>query len=409
MLIHREPLRRNDAIFAVVILCASIALLFVPSRFHDTNQPRTLQARARILEVDNSAIQTFGLVRQGEQDAVVKILSGRFKGQELPAVNTLLGRMDIDKVFDPGDVALVGIDLDRKRDEIVSVNLIDHYRIHVELVLFGLFCLLLVGYAGWTGLKALVSFVFTAVMIWKALLPLFLLGWNPVVVSLAIVTVLSGVIIFLVGGLEKKGVVAFLGALSGIALTCVFSLTFGTGFQIHGAVKPFSETLLYSGFAHLNLARIFLAGVFLASSGAVMDIAMDISASMKEVHDRHPSIELADLIKSGFNVGRAVIGTMTTTLLLAYSGGYMTMLMVFLAQGTPMVNVFNLNYVSSEILHTLVGSFGLVLVAPLTAVIGGLIYSRTEPAEPSDDVEATAPRVSAAAARAGDANLQERE
>jgi uncharacterized membrane protein len=295
----------------------------------------------------------------------------------------------------------VGIDLDRDKNEIVSVNLIDHYRIHLELILFGLFCLLLVGYAGWTGLKSLVSFVFTAVMIWKALLPLFLLGWNPVLISLAIVTVLSGVIIFLVGGLERKGLVAFLGALSGIALTCVFSLTFGAGFNIHGAVKPFSETLLYSGFPHLNLARIFLAGVFLASSGAVMDIAMDISASMKEVHDKHPQIGVIDLIKSGFNVGRAVIGTMTTTLLLAYSGGYMTMLMVFLAQGTPMVNVFNLNYVASEILHTLVGSFGLVLVAPLTAVIGGFMYSRTEPAESGQPPE-TAGRVSAVAARSGD-------
>jgi uncharacterized membrane protein len=406
MLVHREPLRRNDAVFALVVLAASIALLCIPSRFHDNNQPRTLQARARILEVDNSAIQTFGLVRQGEQDAVVEVLNGRFKGQELPAVNTLLGRMDIDKVFDPGDVALVGIDLDRNRDEIVSVNLIDHYRVRVELILFALFCLLLVGYAGWTGLKALVSFVFTAVIIWKALLPLFLLGWNPVLVSLAIVTVLSAVIIFLVGGLEKKGVVAFLGALSGIALTCVFSLTFGAGFKIHGAVKPFSETLLYSGFAHLNLARIFLAGVFLASSGAVMDIAMDISASMKEVHDKHPNIGLTNLIKSGFNVGRAVIGTMTTTLLLAYSGGYMTMLMVFLAQGTPMVNVFNLNYVASEILHTLVGSFGLVLVAPLTAVIGGLIYRRWEPSDEAQ-TESSPPRVSAVAARSREAQLQE--
>jgi uncharacterized membrane protein len=401
MLIHREPLKRNDAVFAVVVLAASIVLLLIPSRFHDAGHPRTLQARARILEVDNSGIQTFGLVRQGEQDATVAILSGRFRGKKLPAVNTLLGRMDIDKVFDPGDVALVGIDLDRDKNEIVSVNLIDHYRIHLELILFGLFCLLLVGYAGWTGLKSLVSFVFTAVMIWKALLPLFLLGWNPVLISLAIVTVLSGVIIFLVGGLERKGLVAFLGALSGIALTCVFSLTFGAGFNIHGAVKPFSETLLYSGFPHLNLARIFLAGVFLASSGAVMDIAMDISASMKEVHDKHPQIGVIDLIKSGFNVGRAVIGTMTTTLLLAYSGGYMTMLMVFLAQGTPMVNVFNLNYVASEILHTLVGSFGLVLVAPLTAVIGGFMYSRTEPAESGQPPE-TAGRVSAVAARSGD-------
>ena len=67
---------------------------------------------------------------------------------------------------------------------------------------------------------------------------------------------------------------------------------------------------------------------------------------------------------------------MTTTLLLAYSGGYMALLMVFMAQGVPVVNLLNLNYVSAEILHTLVGSFGLVSVAPFTAFVGAFIYTR---------------------------------
>jgi uncharacterized membrane protein len=215
--------------------------------------------------------------------------------------------------------------------------------------------------------------MFTGILIWKVFLPVFLMGWNPIIVSLAVVMLLAGVIIFLVGGLEKKGLIAFLGAASGIILTCLLSLLFGAGFKIHGAVRPFSETLLYSGYPHLKLTHIFLAGVFIASSGAVMDIAMDIAASMNEVFQKKPNISIKDLIISGFNVGRAVIGTMTTTLLLAYSGGYTTMLMVFMAQGTPIVNIFNLNYVASEILHTLVGSFGLVLVAPCTAIIGGLM------------------------------------
>ena len=107
-----------------------------------------------------------------------------------------------------------------------------------------------------------------------------------------------------------------------------------------------------------------------------MDIAMDISASQQEIVENHPEIHSKKLIISGFKVGRAVVGTMTTTLLLAYSGGYTAMLMVFMAQGTPVINIFNISYVSAEILHTLVGSFGLVMVAPFTAIIGGLILTR---------------------------------
>jgi uncharacterized membrane protein len=142
-------------------------------------------------------------------------------------------------------------------------------------------------------------------------------------------------------------------------------------------VKPFSETLLYSGFAHLDLTGIFLGGIFLASSGAVMDLGMDIASALNEIVLKNPEIERRDLIRSGFAVGRMVIGTMTTTLLLAYTGGFMTLLMVFVAQGTPAVNILNLQYVAAEILHTLVGSVGLVAVAPLTAVLGGYVMVRS--------------------------------
>lgn len=378
----------RDAVFVIVVLTLSLGLLLVPNRYANQSPSRTVQARARVISVDNSQLQQFGLVRQGEQYAVVEITSGRYDGKTLDASNLMMGRMDIDKVFVPGDLALVGIDLTADRSDIVNVNLIDHYRIHWEIILFGLFCLMLIGFAGWTGVRALVSFVFTAMVIWKILLPVFLGGWNPVLVSIGITTILTAAIVFLVGGLGKKGLIAYLGAVAGIGTTCLLSLVFGAAFRIHGAVKPFSETLLYSGFAHLDLSKIFLAGVFIAASGAVMDIAMDISASMREVKEKHPHITRRDLIGSGFNVGRAVVGTMTTTLLFAYSGGYTTMFMVFLAQGTPLVNIFNLTYVAAEILHTLVGSFGLVLVAPLTAVIGGFVYHHAgvspEP-EPADN------------------------
>ena len=258
----------------------------------------------------------------------------------------------------------------------MHTNVVDVYRINIELILLALFVLLLLVYAGWTGVKAVFSFLFTGVLIWKVLLPGFLKDFNPIFLSLGIVLALTAVIVFLVGGINRKGFVAFLGATAGVVVTMLLSLLFGSLFRVHGAVKQFSGTLLYSGFANINLTQIFLSGIFLASSGAVMDIAMDVSASMREVVEKNPQISHFDLMKSGFSVGRAVVGTMTTTLLLAYSGGYSALLMVFMAQGTPTINIFNITYVAAEILHTLVGSFGLVMVAPFTAVIGGFIFTK---------------------------------
>ena len=103
---------------------------------------------------------------------------------------------------------------------------------------------------------------------------------------------------------------------------------------------------------------------------------MDVAASMDEVVLRKPDISFREVMGSGFRVGRAVVGTMTTTLLFAYSGGYITLLMVFMAQGVPLANLFNLNYVAAEILNTVVGSFGLVTVAPFTAIAGAVIYTK---------------------------------
>jgi uncharacterized membrane protein len=179
---------------------------------------------------------------------------------------------------------------------------------------------------------------------------------------------------FLVGGVTRKGLTTFLGALLGLLLTCGLAQLFGSAFRVHGAVRPFAETLLYSGFGHLDLTRLFLASVFIAASGAVMDLAMDIAASMDEVRDKSPTITMVAHIKSGMAVGRSVIGTMTTTLLLAYSGSYVMMLMLFVSQGVPTENILNLNFVAAEILNIMVGSFGLVTVAPFTALAGGVVY-----------------------------------
>jgi uncharacterized membrane protein len=230
------------------------------------------------------------------------------KGCKQNQIICLWGNWNWTKCLWSGDIALVVINIDDIGD-FVYASVIDHYRIRTELLLLLLFSGLLVVFAGWTGVKALLSFIFTGSAIWKILLPGFLKGYNPIVLSLLIVSLMSAVIIFLVGGLSKKGVISFFGTMAGIGFTAIISILFGKLFHVHGAVKPFSETLLYSGYAHLDLNAIFISGIFLASSGAVMDISMDISASMHEIKHKRPDIQAGELIISGIRVGRAVVGT----------------------------------------------------------------------------------------------------
>ena len=191
----------------------------------------------------------------------------------------------------------------------------------------------------------------------------------------------------LVYGFHRKFAAATAGASLGILVTCVLGVIFTDLFQIHGAVMTNSESLLYAGYQDLSLTQIFMASIFIGSSGAIMDLAVDITSAVNEVVEKCPGISRREAIRSGMNVGRAAMGTMTTTLLLAYSGGYIALLMVFMAQGTPIYNILNYKYVSSEILDTIVGSFGLVLVAPFTAVTSGLLLAGRNPSSPSSLVQ----------------------
>lgn len=363
---------RKDAMFSVVVVAACLVLYYLPTGFEDRLPRGSLKMEGEIVGVDDSLVTNHGLIRVGGQQLEVKLLEPPFEGEVVAAHNNFLGKMELDKVFGPGDRALMNVSVENGR--VAWANAADFYRLRAERVLLGLFVLFLVLYGGFTGLQAVLSFVFTGLCIWKLLVPLLLRGYDPVAVTFAITVVLTSVIIFLVAGINKKGLVAFLGAAVGLAATCGLALVFAGPLRVNGAVRPFSETLLFSGFDHLDLTRIFLAGIFLAASGAVMDLAIDISSAMREVVIHNPRVTRYDLLKSGVMVGRTVIGSMTTTLVLAYSGGYLTMLMLFMGQGVPNANILNLSYVSAEILHTLAGSFGLVLVAPLTALVGSVVY-----------------------------------
>ncbi|EPR39798.1 YibE/F family protein [Desulfovibrio sp. X2] len=369
-------LRANrDLTLSLLFLALSAALWFTPTGFENRIDATALRARARVVSVDNDRVLHFGIIKTGWQTLTMKLLDGPFKGQTVEGDNLLTGKLELDKIFVPGDEALAVITT-TPDGRISRVNPQDHYRLDKELLLLALFAGLLVLYAGATGAKALLSFVFTGLAIWKLLVPAMLHDYDPIWVTLGLVTLLISAVIFLVGGLSRKGLVAFCGAMLGLLTTCVLSLALAPGFHLNGAVRPFAETLLYTGFAHLNLTRIFLSGIFLASAGAVMDLAMDVAASQNEVLCKKPDLHFREALRSGFAVGRAVTGTMTTTLLLAYSGGYMTLLMVFMAQGTPVANLFNLTYVAAEIFNTMVGSLGLVATAPLTALIGAFVFTR---------------------------------
>ena len=364
---------KNSSVTILAVLLI-IILMILPTGYEDAAIYKgTERVRAKVLSTDESTVVSSGLIQSGEQYCQVRVLDGKFKGREAKAVNMLSGSLESDKIFQEGDVAQVVISY--QEDNILSVMMTDHFRVDKEILLAALFCILLVAFAGKTGLRALYSFLITILTIWKIMVPAYLKGINPVWCGILITVFLTLVIIFLVYGWDRKTLAAGSGALLGMFVTCIMGCIFTELFQIHGAIMSYSESLLYAGYQNLNLTRIYMSGIFVGASGAMMDLSVDITAAVNEVIQKTPGIGWKEAAMSGMNVGRAAMGTMTTTLLLAYSGGYIALLMTFMAQGTPVDNILNYKYVAAEILDTVVGSFGLVTVAPFTALTSGILLT----------------------------------
>lgn len=367
--------KQKTVLFTTIIGLILIGILMaIPTGYEDALiYQGTERAIGKVIKTDNSAIISSGMVQSGEQSCTLEIENGIFQGQELTGVNFLSGSLEKDKIFKVGDRALLTISYEN--DNIKSVVMSDHYRLNKEMILLVIFAVFLVIFAGKNGFQAILSFVITVLMIWKILVPCYLKGYSPVWVGIIITAILTAIIIFFVYGVDKRTVAATLGALLGVLTTCILGILFTDLFQIHGAIMPNAESLLYSGYQDLDLTAIFMSSIFIGASGAMMDLSVDITSAIAEVVAKKPDISRKDAILSGMNVGRAAMGTMTTTLLLAYSGGYISLLMVFMAQGTPIDHILNYKYVAAEVLDTVVGSFGLVTVAPFTAVMAGILLA----------------------------------
>lgn len=372
-----KTIDRKEFVLIAVLLVMLVVLIFIPSSFPQQEFYNSENLSCRVLEVKNDGIYTTGAIKQGVQYCQLEILNGKNKGQVTSATNLLNGRLETDKIFEVGDTAYVLISYD-ENGEIYNTNMLDHYRLKSELILVLIFVGALLAFSRFTGLRTILSFCIALFSIWKIMLPLMLKNADPIVVGLCFGIIVSTITLLLIAGFTQKAYAAIIGAVSSSIITCVLALVFTNLFKIEGAVMQWSESIIYSGMYDLDLTRVFIAAVYLGCMGALIDLSIDMSAALDEVYINNPAISRTGLIQSGFTIGKSIVGSQITALLFAYMGSYITVLMVYMAQGTPLLNVLNSKAIAAEILHTFVGFLGLIVVTPLTAVICGWLYVKED-------------------------------
>ena len=245
------------------------------------------------------------------------------------------------------------------------------------LILFAvLYLAALVIIGGWQGLKGALGLAFTFLAIIFLYLPLVYLGWPPLWTSVLICAVTTAVTMYLIGGPTLKTVVASAGTVAGVVIAGLMAAIFGWATGISGWNVSDIETLITLWNTNgINVGDLLFAGLLISSLGAVMDVAMSVASSMGEVLAQNPAMHRTALFASGMRLGRDMMGTDSNTLILAFAGGSVSMLLLDYAYDLPILQILNSNNIGISVMQGLAGSFGVVLAVPVTVVLATFLYT----------------------------------
>lgn len=313
-----------------------------------------------------------------KQIVTVKIITGEFKGKEKLTDNMLTGNPAYEVFLKEGDrVQLV---LESKSPKPQHIDEVDVFVTDVKRVgTIYLYSLIFIGFliaiGRKKGLLSLLSIIITVLLIFLVFMPLVLWNVSPIIAAL-IISILSTIAtMYLVAGYNSKSNAAVLGTIlslifaSALALISI-KLAHLTGFMGEESV------FLYTQRPDLSFKGILAASMIIAALGALMDVSISIASTINEIHITDKNLSIIELFKSGMNVGRDIIGTMSNTLILVYLGSAMPL--VLLASNIDSGKFFNLNQVAGEILSALTGSISLLACVPLTAIMASYLVKRQQ-------------------------------
>lgn len=333
--------------------------------------------RARVLTVEK--VETENALAPGfvleQQLLTVEVTAGPYKGRHVTVVDNHTGNPAYDLHVQPGDRVLVSAEV--VNGELINAHLADYARDQYLVYLIGGFVLALVVIGGLKGVKAVVTLLITGLAVGWVLLPLLLKGYNPIVLAVLVSAAVVALTFALVGGLGVKTLAATIGTTGGVMVAGMMAFLVGSAAQLSGFASDEAIVLLYvPQEIQFDFRGILFAGIIIGAMGAVMDVGMSVASAMEEVRKANPAIRPRDLFRAGMNVGRDVMGTMANTLILAYTGAAIPLLLVFLAYDTPFLKIINLDMIATEVVRALAGSIGLILCVPLTAVAAALLMGR---------------------------------
>lgn len=379
--------KKHIIIRAVVVVVCLAAFIIAADRLRVTDKEPIVTMlgysyeNAKVIEVVEDNLSPDG-VRVGYQMLKVQLTSGEYKGEIVNATSAegnLFGA-----VCKKGDSVVVHMSVsgDSKNVSVYSKD-----RIVAVAAFVGIFLLLICVIGGKNGVKSVIGLVFTFVAIFMIYIPLIYRGFSPFWAAVIITIITTIVTMYLISGIAVKTLCAILGTVIGVLLAGLSAWLFGRVADIDGYNVSNIETLAYVGqITNIQIGGLLFSGILIASLGAVMDVAMSVSSAISEIHDKAPQLGCLELFKSGMNVGRDMMGTMSNTLILAFVGSAVSELVINYAYNLPFRQIINSYNIGIEIMQGVSGSIGVILTVPAVAVVTAWMLTRGEHAKNEGNV-----------------------
>lgn len=244
------------------------------------------------------------------------------------------------------------------------------------LIIFFFICIILIGRT--KGLNTILSLVITCLVIFMVYLPSILSSFNVYISTIVVSIVIIVTSLLIINNFNKKTLCAILGNVGGLFVAGLLAFIFNSILKLTGMVDQSYVFLLYANAENpYNLLSILWGGMVIGSLGAVMDVSMSIASAMHEIAEHMSDKTFVKMFKSGMNIGRDAIGTMTNTLILAYIGGSIATVLLLIINNKDILYLFSLEMISIQIIQAVVGSMGILFAVPITAVCSAYLYNRS--------------------------------
>lgn len=363
----------------LLIMTPSLALATDYSTQEKDDNNKEEYIKARVIEIidEQKGLDFSGGMIMDIQIFQVKVLQGQHKGEIMTVENTNLGSPAFDMWVKVGDKILVMIVAED--DGQYTTYLMDHVRDTTVFFLIFLFILLLIVIGRSQGVKTVITLGLTILLIGKFMLPLLFRGHDPVILALVTSLAASIIAFVVVTGWTRKSLAATIGTVGGLAAAAVLSLIVASVASLNGLYDQEAQMLLYIPHAvEFNFRGLLLAGIIIGALGAVTDVTMSIASSMEEIYKQNSRLTYQELFQSGMNVGRDIMGTMSNTLILAYTGASIPLFLLLMAYEQPMLKLINMEFLATEFVRSLTGSVGLILAIPITALVSAWLLPGTK-------------------------------